>query len=100
MIPAIVLEPQNKEIILDLCAAPGSKSTLLIEMMYGNCEGSLVCNEIDCNRAYMLAHQIKRYNCNFCIITKKDARFFSDIEFDKVLIDVPCTGDGAIRKIY
>ena len=46
----------------------------------------------------MLAHQLKKIDANFFIVTMKDARSFSNISFDKILVDAPSSGEGTLRK--
>lgn len=99
MIPPLVLQPLSGEKVLDMCAAPGSKTAQLIELMKG--EGLVVANDVDTERAYMLIHQLHRSNTSSMVVVNHQAQNFPKIEFlfDKVLCDVPCSGDGAIRKL-
>lgn len=99
MIPPLVLQPELNDRIIDMCAAPGSKTAQLIELMHGS--GLVVANDVDTNRAYMLIHQLHRSNTSSMVVVNHQAQNFPKInfQFDKVLCDVPCSGDGAIRKI-
>lgn len=99
MIPPLILQPERNDKIIDMCAAPGSKTAQLIELMFGT--GLVVANDVDTNRAYMLIHQLHRSNTSSMVVVNHQAQNFPNInfEFDKVLCDVPCSGDGAIRKI-
>ena len=99
MIPPLVLQPGVNEKVLDMCAAPGSKTAQLIELMNGS--GMVVANDVDTNRAFMLIHQLHRSNTSSMVVVNHPAQCFPriDFQFDKVLCDVPCSGDGAIRKI-
>jgi 16S rRNA C967 or C1407 C5-methylase (RsmB/RsmF family) len=99
MLPPLVLQPQANEKVLDMCAAPGSKTAQLIELMGGS--GMVVANDVDTNRAFMLIHQLHRSNTSSMVVVNHAAQCFPriDFQFDKVLCDVPCSGDGAIRKI-
>lgn len=99
MIPPLVLKPSPGEKVIDMCAAPGSKTAQLIELMQG--KGLVVANDVDTNRAYMLIHQLHRSNTSSMIVVNHQAQNFpkTDFMFDKVLCDVPCSGDGAIRKL-
>ena len=94
-----VLDPRPGMKILDLCAAPGSKSTEIAERM-GN-EGLLVCNEIDPKRCQILRENIERYGCANVMVLNEDprniARDFAGY-FDMVLVDAPCSGEGMFRK--
>ncbi|XP_055374826.1 tRNA (cytosine(34)-C(5))-methyltransferase [Condylostylus longicornis] len=115
MIPPIVLDVKPTDKVLDMCAAPGSKTTQLIEGLHsGNQEaipsGFVVANDIDNNRCYMLVHQAKRLNSPCIVVTNHDSAFLPNmiqtnpngkkqiLKFDKVLCDVPCSGDGTLRK--
>ena len=161
MIPPLVLDVKPGMTVLDLCAAPGSKSAQLIEMVHGGEEarmrrvvrklkqkegreaspdgeevehemeeeelqgdweddgrstGLLVANDVDYRRAHMLIHQMKRLNSPNLIVMNHDATQFPSIKlpsdpapdgqmvrgkylkFDRILADVPCSGDGTVRK--
>lgn len=99
MIPPLVLKPRKDEIILDLCASPGSKSTQIAEMM--NNEGTLILNEIQADRVKALAFNIDRMNIiNAGIIHGKGELLCKIYQnyFDKILVDAPCSGLGIIQK--
>ncbi len=99
MIPAIILTPGENDFVLDLCAAPGSKTTQLSELM--NNKGTLVANEIQLSRLKALVHNIERMNSiNVGIIHQKGELLSKIYEnyFDKILIDAPCSGLGIIQK--
>ncbi|XP_055637098.1 tRNA (cytosine(34)-C(5))-methyltransferase [Toxorhynchites rutilus septentrionalis] len=114
MIPPLVLgvEPHHK--VLDMCAAPGSKTAQLIEALHAGGEslpsGFVLANDIDNNRCYMLVHQAKRLSSACCLVTNADSTAFpsmklkndtgelTTLKFDRVLCDVPCSGDGTLRK--
>lgn len=145
MIPPLVLDVRPGHTVLDLCAAPGSKSAQLIEAIHageeervaraidrakgegvldgesvvedgGRTTGLLVANDVNYQRAQMLVHQVKRLNSPNLIVTNHDATMFPSIElpspppapgqqkkgaylkFDRILADVPCSGDGTTRK--
>jgi multisite-specific tRNA:(cytosine-C5)-methyltransferase len=155
MIPPLVMDVRPGMMVLDLCAAPGSKSAQLIELIHGGEEarvrkilhrveqeegragspdgvavdlekseaesdgdwsddgrstGLLIANDVDYRRAQMLIHQVKRLNSPNLIVTNHDAQQFPSIKlpsaaganrylkFDRVLADVPCSGDGTARK--
>ena len=83
---------------LDLCAAPGGKSTAALSSLP---EGSvLVCNEIDRKRAFILAENVAKWgNPNVCVTNGAPADFSPLREaFDLVIADVPCSGEGMFRK--
>lgn len=154
MIPPLLMDVRPGHTVLDLCAAPGSKSAQLIEMVHGGEEarirkvvhqmakeqdretspdglaadleraqpqsaedweddgratGLLIANDVDYRRAQMLVHQVKRLNSPNLIVTNHDATQFPSIripsegvpkylKFDRILADVPCSGDGTCRK--
>lgn len=99
MLPPYVLNPTKGEKVVDLCAAPGSKTTQISEMM--DYSGFLVANEIDIKRVKTLAHNLDKYKAyNTSIMINRGellSKYFDD-EFDKVLADVPCTGLGILNK--
>ncbi len=84
--------------ILDLCAAPGGKSTLYASLA-GN-EGLVVANEIDRRRAQILADNIRKWGTGNVVVTASDAERVCDFEawFDVVAVDAPCSGEGMFRK--
>jgi len=85
--------------VLDMCAAPGGKSTALAAMI-GE-EGLLVANEIDLGRAKVLMGNVERLGLNNVVVTSlppaKVAEFFGAV-FDVVVVDAPCSGEGMFRK--
>jgi NOL1/NOP2/sun family putative RNA methylase len=93
-----VLEPQPGERILDLCAAPGGKSTHIAQLMYGS--GLLVTNEIVNSRARILAENLERLGFPGVVMNEDPARLATawPAFFDRVLVDAPCGGEGMFRK--
>ena len=145
MIPPLVLDVKPGMTVLDLCAAPGSKSAQLMELLHageedamdhvaqqvkngvagtepigpeglnddGRSTGLLIANDADPKRAHMLIHQMKRLTSPNLIVTNHDASFYPSIKmpqsqpgppkylkFDRILADVPCSGDGTPRKNF
>ncbi|KAG9239904.1 S-adenosyl-L-methionine-dependent methyltransferase [Calycina marina] len=156
MIPPLVMDLQPGMIVLDMCAAPGSKAAQLLEMVhrgeeqrvhqslrdyatedgrptspgvgagadldeaaladtsdYGRATGLLIANDSDYKRSHMLIHQLKRLSSPNLIVTNHDATLYPSIKlpptpnnpatnrylkFDRILADVPCSGDGTTRK--
>lgn len=161
MIPPLLMNVKSGMTVLDLCAAPGSKTAQLLEMVHageearmrkvvedlrkkeargsspngkliemelttekqeGDCSddgrttGLVVANDADYKRAQMLIHQLKRLSSPNLIVTNHDATMFPSIKlpsesiidgtsstskylkFDRILADVPCSGDGTCRK--
>jgi multisite-specific tRNA:(cytosine-C5)-methyltransferase len=160
MIPPLVMDLQPGMVVLDMCAAPGSKAAQLLEMVhsgeetrvrksladhakedgremspgikeeadikledtdelavdssdYGRATGLLIANDSDYKRSHMLIHQLKRLSSPNLIVTNHDAAMYPSIKlpptpenpaqnrylkFDRILADVPCSGDGTARK--
>ena len=99
MAPAEYLEAMPGEKILDLCAAPGGKSTQIAGKMNG--EGLLLCNEIHPARAKILSENIERLGIVNAIVTNETPEHLAEhfVEyFDKILVDAPCSGEGMFRK--
>ena len=101
MLPIIVLKPEENENILDLCSAPGSKTTQLAAKMKNT--GTIVANEVSLGRIKILASNLERCGVTNTIITKKEGVAFCNrlkregFQFDKILIDAPCSGEGTLR---
>ena len=99
MLPPLVLAPTENDVVLDLCAAPGSKTTELGELMSNR--GILISNEIQNDRVRMLVYNIDRMNLiNTGVVHSKGellSKIYSDY-FDKILVDAPCSGLGIIQK--
>ncbi|KCV69354.1 hypothetical protein H696_03786 [Fonticula alba] len=125
MIPPLLLDVQPDHLVLDMCAAPGSKTAQIIEALHETPlmedgtpalpTGMVVANDVDHRRCQMLVHQIKRLQSPACVTSNYDASLFPTIslpvedpatqhplsnplQFDRVLCDVPCSGDGTLRK--
>lgn len=93
-VPVLALEPKPNEKILDMCAAPGTK-TILIAHVTNNL-GNIVANDISRNRVMRLQENIEKYRIN-AEIKNVSGRIIKDV-FDKVLLDAPCSGEGIINK--
>ncbi len=94
-----VADPKPGEYVLDLCAAPGGKSTQIAGRMAG--EGLLVCNEIVPNRAKILSQNIERLGRRSAVVLTPApqalaARFTAF--FDRIVVDAPCSGEGMFHK--
>lgn len=99
MLPAGLLEVQPGERVLDLCAAPGGKSTQLGAAMDGS--GILICNEIHPARAKILSGNIERIGIrNALVMNETPGRLQEHFAgyFDRILVDAPCSGEGMFRK--
>ncbi len=99
MCAAPLLGVRPKERVLDLCAAPGGKTTRLAAEMGG--EGILVANEIDPARAKILSSNVERMGIVNCAVVSASPEALKKKFpscFDKVLVDAPCSGEGMFRK--
>lgn len=94
MIPPLILSPKE-DIILDMCASPGSKTTQMAALMKN--KGLIIANDINILRLKPLSINLQRCGVLNTVMTKMEGRFFKD-KFDKILVDAPCSGMGAIRK--
>jgi 16S rRNA C967 or C1407 C5-methylase (RsmB/RsmF family)/NOL1/NOP2/fmu family ribosome biogenesis protein len=93
------INPRNEAVrVLDMCAAPGGKSTHLLSLMRE--ESLLVSNELISNRNNILQQNIVKWGTANCIVTQNDPNDFSKLEnfFDIILVDAPCSGEGLFRK--
>lgn len=99
MTPACLLPVKPGERVLDLCAAPGGKSTELAAKLKG--EGVLVSNDISNSRAKALLKNLELFGApNILVVSEtpnKLADYFPEY-FDKILVDAPCSGEGMFRK--
>jgi multisite-specific tRNA:(cytosine-C5)-methyltransferase len=139
MIPPLLMDIEPHHVVLDMCAAPGSKTAQLVEMIHngeeaavsaaaagpaqegvtkegekgGRAIGLVIANDADYKRSHMLIHQTKRLNSPNLIVTNHDATMYPSLlisdpkdevkqylKYDRILADVPCTGDGTARKNY
>lgn len=88
----------DQPLVLDLCAAPGGKSTVLLEEMKG--EGLLISNEVIKQRVTVLEENISKWGYRNVMVTSADPKSFQQVPhlFDGILVDAPCTGSGLWRK--
>lgn len=104
MIPPLALgikDSRNENnIVLDMAASPGSKTTQI--GMYMKNKGLLIANDYKPDRMKPLSINVQRCGLTNCIVTLMQGQWFktSEIEFDYVLADVPCSGTGTIRKSF
>lgn len=98
MIPPIVLEPKPGDIVLDMCAAPGSKTTQIAQYMQN--KGLLIANDVLGKRLSALGINLQRCGVHNAIITQQQGSYYRNLEFDKVLVDAPCSASGTIRKSF
>nr|WP_133628801.1 RsmF rRNA methyltransferase first C-terminal domain-containing protein [Fonticella tunisiensis] len=99
MAAGTLLAPQPGERVLDLCAAPGGKSTHIASKLQG--QGFLLSNEINQSRARVLSQNIERMGIKNCVVTNESpgrlAQRFKGY-FHRILVDAPCSGEGMFRK--
>lgn len=93
------LDPKPGDKVLDLCAAPGGKTTQIASRLGG--EGFLLSNEIHPARAKILSQNVERMGIRNAVVTNEDsghlAEYFPEF-FDKIVVDAPCSGEGMFRK--
>lgn len=97
VVPYLDIKEEDK--VLDMCAAPGGKSTYILSKL--NDTGLLVSNEINSTRIRALGENLERFGARNCIITNTDSSSLRKIfkgYFDKIVIDAPCSGQGMFRK--
>ena len=103
MLPAIALNPKPGDLVLDLCAAPGSKTTQIAAMMKN--QGTIIANDPAMGRIKILASNLERCGASNAIITKKEGIALckklkeNGFLFDKILVDAPCSGEGNIWSV-
>ena len=100
-VPALALDPQPGEKVWDSCAAPGSKTTQLSAMI--DDRGVVVGNDNNLGRLSSLRHNAERLGVTNLVVTKQDGRNYSlkpfgFDEFDRAIVDAPCSCEGTIRK--
>ena len=97
MIPPLFLDVEN-DLVLDMAAAPGSKTSQIAEIMKN--QGTIVANDVSIERIKVLRFNLEKLGVMNTIVTRHDGRFFSKLKekFDAVLLDAPCSSEGIIRK--
>jgi len=98
MLPVMALTPQVNERVLDLCAAPGGKSTYLASLMKNT--GYLVANDANKDRLKAVVGNFHRLGIANALVCNYDGREFKKVMkgFDRVLLDAPCSGTGVVAK--
>lgn len=96
--PVKLLDVKGAKLVLDMCAAPGSKTTQLAQDMDN--KGVIVAVDIKTKRLQALQNNLQRCSCTNTILYNKDACYIDDfhIEFDKILLDAPCSGNFITDK--
>jgi len=99
MLPAMVLPVEKGDRVLDLCAAPGGKSVEIAAELDGS--GLLVANDISVSRAMVLAKNLQMAGASNVLVTAEPPERLASVfngYFDKILLDVPCSGEGMFRR--
>ncbi len=96
MIPPLILGPEKNEFILDMAAAPGSKTTQLSALMENT--GIIVANDYKYQRLKPLEINLQRCGCKNVLVTISKGHKIKNMQFDKILLDAPCSGTGGIAK--
>ncbi len=96
MLPPIVLEPKENTDILDMCAAPGGKTTELASLTNNN--ANITACELNKIRIEKLKYNIEKQGATSVYIMKEDSRRINDFfSFDNILLDAPCSGSGTLN---
>ncbi len=100
MIPPVVLDPKPGELVLDMAAAPGSKTGQIAQYMEN--EGCIIANDPKLSRANVLIANLNKMGVLNARVTTKDGAYFGRFEntFDRVLLDAPCSSAGMTRKSW
>lgn len=96
-LPVLVLQPKKNEKVLDLCSAPGGKSTYIQELT--NNKTKLYLNDISQKKKLLIKNNFLRLGLDYFKLTFQEAEKFQSFdEFDRILIDAPCSGSGNFRR--
>jgi len=102
MMSVLALDPKPGELVLDLCASPGSKTTQIASLM--NNSGTLFANDLKMDRIAILATNLERCGVTNSLVTRNDAIQLcaklskNNFKFDRILLDAPCSGEGTLRS--
>lgn len=101
MMPILALQPKPDDVLLDLCAAPGSKTTQAASLMQN--KGTIIANDLNIGRISILSANLERCGVTNTVITRHPGNELCEklnklnFQFNKILIDAPCSGEGNIR---
>lgn len=101
MMPILALQPGADNAMLDLCASPGSKTTQAAALMQN--KGIIIANDLNIGRIAILSANLERFGATNTIITRHEGLELCrklkriNYQFDKILVDAPCSGEGNIR---
>jgi NOL1/NOP2/sun family putative RNA methylase len=98
MLPPLALDLTPGDTVLDMCAAPGSKTSQMATMLENT--GCVVANDRNTKRLRALADTVQKSGATNCVVTGYDARFLHErgMRFEKILLDAPCTASGRIVR--
>lgn len=96
MIPPLALEPKSGELVMDMCAAPGSKTTQMASMMKN--QGLLIANDVSGERLQSLGINLQRCGTTNTLITLGTGYRFKKGNFDRILVDAPCSATGTLMR--
>ncbi|KAM8924726.1 28S rRNA (cytosine(4447)-C(5))-methyltransferase [Pelodytes ibericus] len=98
LLPVIALAPQENERVLDMCCAPGGKTSYMAQLMKNT--GVVVANDANADRLKSVVGNLHRLGVTNCVISNYDGRQIHKVlgGFDRVLLDAPCSGTGVISK--
>ncbi len=99
MLPPELLAPELDSFTLDVAAAPGSKTTQLAALQQNT--GTIIANEPSLKRIKSLSHNLELSGVGNTLLARKDGSAFEKYfpnQFDRILLDAPCTGEGTLRK--
>jgi ribosomal RNA methyltransferase Nop2 len=98
LLPVMALDPQEQEKVLDMCAAPGGKTTHIAALMKNT--GTLFANDANKERVKAIVGNVHRLGVTNAVVSCYDGRHVPKIKsgFDRVLLDAPCSGTGVIAK--
>ncbi|XP_007527913.1 probable 28S rRNA (cytosine(4447)-C(5))-methyltransferase [Erinaceus europaeus] len=98
MLPVMALAPQEHERILDMCCAPGGKTSYMAQLMKNT--GMILANDANAERLKSVVGNLHRLGVTNTVISHYDGRQFPKVVggFDRVLLDAPCSGTGVISK--
>lgn len=94
MLPAQVLNPEKSDVVLDISASPGGKTTHCAQLMKN--QGIIVANDVSPDRLKPLIINLQRCSVTNTVVTQEDGRNLKG-NYDKILLDAPCSGSGMIR---
>jgi NOL1/NOP2/sun family putative RNA methylase len=96
VLAVLALDPKPVDVVLDLCAAPGSKTSFIAQLMEN--QGTIVANEKNPNRLIPLHANLKRLGVTNTITVRNAGQHFPKrFAFDRILVDVPCSAEGTLR---